>query len=244
MCPPISFGVATQYFFQADMMFSMPPPHYAPMPLAVPMEQYGYGYYPEPQPSGSYSEQNKENEVPSSYKTRLCKLFNSGKSTICPHGANCRFAHGVEELRSYGTVPDHQVQSKSYKTILCRNYAPGGSGDCPYRLACRHARVQGAKGTAPGRNPAVTCSKDGGSTQPAVPIGSHDQLQGQAIQHRPSEWKGLPRIAWDDDNGDDQLRAGYRQADEEDRRDQGMAVSRERDPFGKWIRSNEDPLDE
>ncbi|PIC48693.1 hypothetical protein B9Z55_007578 [Caenorhabditis nigoni] len=138
MCPPTSFGIAAQYFFQADMMFSMPPPHYAPMPVPVPMEQYGYGYYPEPQPCDSFYEDNKENVVSTNYKTRLCKLHNSGKSTFCPHGASCRFAHGLEELRSNGSIPDQQVASKSYKTILCRNYAPGGSGDCPYRLACQY----------------------------------------------------------------------------------------------------------
>ncbi|CAO4367182.1 unnamed protein product [Caenorhabditis nigoni] len=138
MCPPTTFGAGAHGFFLAEMMFAMPPPFLPTMPIDVPTQQYGYDYYPQPQPSGFFDEENKENQVSSNYKTRLCKLHNSGKSTFCPHGANCRFAHGVEELRSNGSIPDQQVQSKSYKTILCRNYAPGGSGDCPYRLACQY----------------------------------------------------------------------------------------------------------
>ncbi|ULU08364.1 hypothetical protein L3Y34_019496 [Caenorhabditis briggsae] len=138
MCPPTTFGVATQGFFLTEMMFSMPPPFHPTMAMAVPMQQYGYEYYPQLLPCGPCNKDNKENEVPSNYKTRLCKLHNSGKSIVCPHGAACRFAHGVEELRSNGSIPDQQVANKSYKTILCRNYAPGGSGDCPYRLACQY----------------------------------------------------------------------------------------------------------
>ncbi|UMM20288.1 hypothetical protein L5515_015609 [Caenorhabditis briggsae] len=138
MCPPTFFGTTAQFFYPTEMVFAMPPPHYAPMPLAFPMQPSGFGYFPQPQPCGSYSEENKENAGPSNFKTWLCKLHNSGKSIVCPHGANCRFAHGVEELRSNGSIPDHQVTSKSYKTMLCRNSAPGGSGDCPYRLACQY----------------------------------------------------------------------------------------------------------
>ncbi|ULU08365.1 hypothetical protein L3Y34_019497 [Caenorhabditis briggsae] len=135
MCPPTFFGsfAPAQFFFPTEMMFSMPQ-LYQPMPFAVPMMPSEY----EPQPSGSYIEENKENAAQNNYKTRLCKLYNSGKSTFCPHGAACRFAHGLEELRSNGTVPDQEVANKSCKTILCRNYAPGGSGDCPYRLACQY----------------------------------------------------------------------------------------------------------
>ncbi|CAO4367183.1 unnamed protein product [Caenorhabditis nigoni] len=140
MCPPTTFGSfgSAQFFYSTEMMYSMPTQLHPVMLLTCPMQPSGYGYHHQQLPSGSFSDENKENAGASNYKTRLCKLFNSGKSTFCPHGAACRFAHGVEELRSNGSIPDQQVASKSYKTILCRNYAPGGSGDCPYRLACQY----------------------------------------------------------------------------------------------------------
>ncbi|CAO4367768.1 unnamed protein product [Caenorhabditis nigoni] len=137
-----------QGFFYGAAVFAPVQPGYAPMqfqPYPIPAEPL-YTSWEALQPVQCYEEDTENqgwqngaeqsSQGRSNFKARLCQLY-MGRRTTCPHGERCRFAHGVEELRSSGsTSPD--LQSKSYKTVLCRNYAPGGSGDCPYRLACQY----------------------------------------------------------------------------------------------------------
>ncbi|MCO5602338.1 hypothetical protein L7F22_056468 [Adiantum nelumboides] len=43
---------------------------------------------------------HEKGSVPSGFKTRLCKRFESDEG--CPFGSNCHFAHGVQDLRQNG----------------------------------------------------------------------------------------------------------------------------------------------
>lgn len=80
--------------------------------------------------------------MPNLRKTKLCSRFSQGR---CPAGADCKFAHGEQELRA--TVD-------FYKTSLCKDWA--ASGCCPRGDFCRYAhgaqelRAPGGGTPAPG----------------------------------------------------------------------------------------------
>lgn len=69
---------------------------------------------------------HKKSEVSStSFKTELCKKFTLGN---CPYEANCKFAHGNEELRE--RVPPNA----KYKTKECLNFRD--KGVCTFGVRC------------------------------------------------------------------------------------------------------------
>ncbi|VDN21490.1 unnamed protein product [Gongylonema pulchrum] len=63
----------------------------------------------------------------SAYKTSLCNAFRD--TGECSYGLQCRFAHGIGELR-----PAPEPHPK-YKTQLCNKYVLYGS--CPYGFRCQ-----------------------------------------------------------------------------------------------------------
>ncbi|KAK1357473.1 Butyrate response factor 1 [Heracleum sosnowskyi] len=63
-------------------------------------------------------------------KTELCNKWEEGGE--CPYGNNCRFAHGIAELRPV-------IRHPRYKTEICRMFISGNM--CPYGHRChfRHS---------------------------------------------------------------------------------------------------------
>ena len=70
--------------------------------------------------------QIEENNQKQSYKTELCKKFQT--KGYCPYGSKCRFAHGKEELVS-------KVQGSNYKKEKCKSFFE--KGYCPYGSRCQ-----------------------------------------------------------------------------------------------------------
>jgi hypothetical protein len=70
-----------------------------------------------------------------SYKTALCNQYKD--SGTCTYGSDCKYAHGVDELR---TPPSAKP---NYKTVLCRNFHE--NGECPHGARCKfiHHRREG-----------------------------------------------------------------------------------------------------
>lgn len=63
-------------------------------------------------------------------KTELCNKWE--ETGECPYGNNCRFAHGIAELRPV-------IRHPRYKTEICRMFISGNM--CPYGHRChfRHS---------------------------------------------------------------------------------------------------------
>ncbi|KAF0902218.1 hypothetical protein E2562_014457 [Oryza meyeriana var. granulata] len=63
-------------------------------------------------------------------KTELCNKWERG--ALCPYGARCRFAHGLQELRPV-------IRHPRYKTLPCQMFA--AASGCPYGHRChfRHS---------------------------------------------------------------------------------------------------------
>uniref|UniRef100_A0A915PYS6 C3H1-type domain-containing protein n=1 Tax=Setaria digitata TaxID=48799 RepID=A0A915PYS6_9BILA len=94
----------------------------------------------------------RERRRTSAYKTSLCNAFRD--TGHCSYGSECRFAHGVSELRpAPGPHP-------KYKTQLCNKFALYGS--CPYGARCQfiHMRPCGMQNDRVGRMN-FTASLDG-----------------------------------------------------------------------------------
>uniref|UniRef100_A0A1I7XUC9 C3H1-type domain-containing protein n=1 Tax=Heterorhabditis bacteriophora TaxID=37862 RepID=A0A1I7XUC9_HETBA len=65
------------------------------------------------------------------YKTALCESYR--RTSTCTYGDECRFAHGVSELR-LPTQPRGRSHPK-YKTVLCDKFS--NSGYCKYGARCQ-----------------------------------------------------------------------------------------------------------
>ncbi|KAJ4753643.1 hypothetical protein LUZ62_088048 [Rhynchospora pubera] len=65
-------------------------------------------------------------------KTELCNKWRGPGGDGCPFGDQCRFAHGVEELRPV-------LRHPRYKTQVCRMY--GTDTGCPYGHRCHFKHV-------------------------------------------------------------------------------------------------------
>ncbi|KAL3986090.1 Zinc finger C-x8-C-x5-C-x3-H type (and similar) family protein [Acanthocheilonema viteae] len=74
----------------------------------------------------------KERRRKSAYKTSLCNAFRD--TGQCAYGLECRFAHGIDELRP--TPGPHP----KYKTQLCNKFALYGS--CPYGSRCQFIHMR------------------------------------------------------------------------------------------------------
>uniref|UniRef100_A0A0R3RZG7 C3H1-type domain-containing protein n=1 Tax=Elaeophora elaphi TaxID=1147741 RepID=A0A0R3RZG7_9BILA len=99
---------------------------------------------------------HKERRRTSAYKTSLCSAFRD--SGQCPYGFQCRFAHGIAELRpAPGPHP-------KYKTQLCNKFALYGL--CPYGGRCQfiHMRPHEMQNDMAQMN--FTTSLDGGANHP------------------------------------------------------------------------------
>ncbi|KAJ2763582.1 serine/threonine protein kinase, CMGC, partial [Coemansia nantahalensis] len=74
------------------------------------------------------------------FKTALCKSY--AAHATCRYGRDCRFAHGLGELRQRPNPP-------KFKTVPCRNEAQGRT--CPYGAKCdyihRDDSVRGQRDT-------------------------------------------------------------------------------------------------
>lgn len=65
-------------------------------------------------------------------KTELCNKWRGTGVDDCPYGDQCRFAHGVEELRPV-------LRHPRYKTQVCRMF--GTDTGCPYGHRCHFRHV-------------------------------------------------------------------------------------------------------
>lgn len=65
------------------------------------------------------------------FKTALCDSFK--RNQTCSYGEQCRFAHGVHELR----LPQHPRgrNHPKYKTVLCDKFST--TGNCKYGTRCQ-----------------------------------------------------------------------------------------------------------
>ncbi|UMM31919.1 hypothetical protein L5515_005926 [Caenorhabditis briggsae] len=65
------------------------------------------------------------------FKTALCDSYK--RSATCSYGEQCRFAHGVHELR----LPQHPRgrNHPKYKTVLCDKFST--TGNCKYGTRCQ-----------------------------------------------------------------------------------------------------------
>ncbi|CAB3401818.1 unnamed protein product [Caenorhabditis bovis] len=72
----------------------------------------------------------KKRRKDEAYKTALCDAYRKTKQ--CSYGENCRFAHGIEELRL--AHPRGRIHPK-YKTVLCENFSKNGI--CKYGERCQ-----------------------------------------------------------------------------------------------------------
>uniref|UniRef100_A0A8R1HRJ9 C3H1-type domain-containing protein n=1 Tax=Caenorhabditis japonica TaxID=281687 RepID=A0A8R1HRJ9_CAEJA len=65
------------------------------------------------------------------FKTALCDSYR--RNQTCSYGENCRFAHGVHELR----LPQHPRgrNHPKYKTVLCDKFST--TGTCKYGTRCQ-----------------------------------------------------------------------------------------------------------
>jgi hypothetical protein len=93
-------------------------------------------------PSASTQPKSADPEV-RYYKMQLCREFSLG--TKCPRGKRCTFAHGEQQLRSYGGAsataktidPGDSSQAWNYKTKLCTYYE--SYGKCTRGARCNFA---------------------------------------------------------------------------------------------------------
>ena len=80
------------------------------------------------------------------YKTTLCKKFSTPQG--CPYGDKCQFAHGEQDLHSYGqqnmmNMYNHNFNNKSqnsllnYKIVKCKNWEKDKT--CKYGALCTFA---------------------------------------------------------------------------------------------------------
>uniref|UniRef100_A0A8L8JYX2 Zinc finger CCCH domain-containing protein 37 n=1 Tax=Heligmosomoides polygyrus TaxID=6339 RepID=A0A8L8JYX2_HELPZ len=65
------------------------------------------------------------------YKTALCESYR--RTQTCSYGKDCRFAHGVDELR-LPAQPRGRSHPK-YKTVLCDKFS--NTGYCKYGARCQ-----------------------------------------------------------------------------------------------------------
>ncbi|CAD6192057.1 unnamed protein product [Caenorhabditis auriculariae] len=73
----------------------------------------------------------KQKRKDEAYKTALCESFR--KTKTCAYGENCRFAHGVDELR---LPPNPRGRNHpKYKTVLCDKFST--TGNCKYGIRCQ-----------------------------------------------------------------------------------------------------------
>ncbi|CAB55126.1 C3H1-type domain-containing protein [Caenorhabditis elegans] len=63
------------------------------------------------------------------FKTALCLSHKRGKT--CIYGEQCKFAHGVHELRCQQAKKNH----RNYKTVLCDKFTT--TGYCKYGIRCQ-----------------------------------------------------------------------------------------------------------